>query len=762
MIVEHTNEEIAELLNNKNCNIVLESFPLIIEQCGLEAIFLAGKSNEEDFEEYLKDFNQLHMSSVTKEYWQKMAYYKYSSEKSSKNVMLSNSPKFSLLQVNNEGAWGSYLKKLKANDFSQHAIDILKNASQKIITELKLETNVDSPVRGMVVGNVQSGKTANMAAVISMAADKGYNFFIVLSGTIENLRKQTQSRLSSDLYVENGMINFITLENLSPKCNTYKLQDLHLEKGNRERYITVCLKNKSRLENLVKWLCSDENQKKKLKILVIDDEADQAGVNTANYTKGKITKICNLIENLVFARCFNDKEDTPYGSMNYIGYTATPYANFLNTAHPKSLYPKDFIITLEFSKDYIGPELIFGIPDGQKDTLDIINYISKDEEELMTKESLIKNIPNKLKESIIWFLITVVLFRKWDLKSPVSMLLHTSSKEPIHRQLKDITIRCFDELKNLTDSDKISTFFDVWNKQTRKLNKKMFLKINNNYESKNTVNEYPEFNEIKDELITLVNKDLTYILFDEESEKLVYSDGVHLCIDNSYNNKIIEDKYYRIAYPDKKDTFSREKCPAFIVIGGNTLSRGLTLEGLTTSYFLRNTNQADSLMQMGRWFGYHRKYEILPRIWMGQNDEEKFQYLTKLDNDLRCEIKEMYDLKHKPSEYAVKIDTFPEFAILKVTSKNKMQAAITADFSSHRGQTVKFYNDSKIIDDNLNYTIDFINDLGMVDNDKIKNYNNPVNKNNESKNLVKCSISKGFRLFEKIKIPLTIFNRRGL
>ncbi len=750
--IELTAEKKELIRQNPNFNTILRVFENMIRQYGINYIWSAGCSSEEDFVNFIDTFNKTNYCNTTKQYWRELATYKYEIEVKSKNIVLSNAPK-KVLSTKECGAWSSYLQKLKNNKYSPASIDTLENATKKIVTELSKNTDVSDPIRGMVIGNVQSGKTANMAGVISMAADEGYNFFIVLSGTIDNLRKQTQTRLTEDLYVNYGMINFISLENLSPKQTCNKLQDLHLEFGDSTRYITVCLKNKRRLENLLKWICSDENQKQKLKILVIDDEADQAGINTANYSKSEKTTICRLIENLVFARAYNNKENVPYSCMNYIGYTATPYANFLNSASPKSLYPKNFIISLESSKDYIGPELIFGIPEDHNDVLNIVNYISNNEAQLMTKENIFKMVPIAFKESIMWFLLTVVLFRKWDLGSPVSMLIHTSSNEPIHNQLKDLTIRFFNELKNMTINEKIYEFNKIWDQQVNKLNRDLFLSTNIEYESKSLVNDFPAFKDIIDDVLNLVDKNLTYILLDEETEKLVYSDGIHLCIDNSYNNKVKDDKYLRIVYPDKKDKAEREKCPAFIVIGGNTLSRGLTLEGLTTSYFLRNVHQADSLMQMGRWFGYRRKYEVLPRIWMNRNDEEKFQYLTKLDNDLRNEIKNMYDLKHKPTEYAVRIDNFPEFATLKITSKNKMQGAIDADYSNHRGQTVKFYSDKQIINNNLKATYEFITTLGPVDNSIMKCYENPINKKDESKVWLGVNYKKVLNYLRKMKFP---------
>lgn len=229
-----------------------------------------------------------------------------------------------------QSAWQLYRKKLLLSGFKEEVVDEMERATLKILKRLSNDTTEIKPIKGLVIGNVQSGKTANMAALMAMAADWGWNMFIVLSGTIENLRQQTQNRLLGDLNCQ-GNLNWNGLERLSKKILPgQRTQDLYFDKTSKQRYFTVCLKNQGRLKGLIQWLQSDANKQKQMKILVIDDEADQAGINTANVKSSTVRTINRLIRDLVNGRNEKSQEiGNKYKAMNYIGYTATPYANIL-------------------------------------------------------------------------------------------------------------------------------------------------------------------------------------------------------------------------------------------------------------------------------------------------------------------------------------------------------------------------------------------------------------------------------------------------
>ena len=190
---------------------------------------------------------------------------------------------------------------IEEKHFSEETMDTIERASFRTLKRLSSDTRDSGPIKGLVIGNVQSGKTANMAGLMAMAADWGWNMFIVLSGTIESLRLQTLSRLTEDLNRPSCLRTWRPLD-FRPKPNLrqqeHRASNLHWGQYDNDRYLTVCLKNKTRLKNLIGWLREDENAYANMKILVIDDEADQAGVNAA--TADNERKIINsLIMSLV-------------------------------------------------------------------------------------------------------------------------------------------------------------------------------------------------------------------------------------------------------------------------------------------------------------------------------------------------------------------------------------------------------------------------------------------------------------------------------
>lgn len=624
-------------------------------------------------------------------------------DKQDSNVSIPNSEK---------SAWQLYKSYLIDKGFDIEAVNDIERSSLRILRRLNIDTREMKPVKGLVIGNVQSGKTANMAALMAMAADWGWNMFIVLSGTIENLRQQTQRRLYNDLTNKSGNINWKCYEHLSKK-STYgqRAQDLRLEDGSSDRHFTVCLKNSTRLKNLIDWLQMDVNKQKQMKILVIDDEADQASINTADITTKERKAINKLMVNLVEGKNKNSKTiDSKYRAMNYIGYTATPYANILNEASDDSLYPRSFISTLSVSNQYFGPQQIFGAEGMDYDGLNIVREIDIDElesiKEIHNAERY--SITSGLKKSICWFLCGSATMRYWGYKKPISMLVHTSQKQDHHGNVASV----IDSWISSCDKEKLLILCEeIWKEETEKFTFENFKEQYPNYGiSFEKINKYPQFSEIREEIKNIISIPIANIKLDEEGE-LEYHDGIHLCIDNCRNSGINEEgMYVRLAYPEGK----RNPAPIFIVIGGATLSRGLTIEGLISTYFLRSVGQADTLMQMGRWFGYRKSYELIPRIWITEKTRRQFEFLSALDQELRDEIVHMDTMGHNPSEYGPKVKNTPMYSFIRITGKNKMQSATetSMNYSGAMNQTTVFDNNFDILSYNKNITVEFINSLG--------------------------------------------------
>lgn len=677
-----------------------------------------------DYQSFLQNMIILHRwpEDVSKEDYLKIC---------SELIRIENNQSFGFIcdsqqQINNfspsispDSAWQCYKQTLRDNHFNVDTIQSMENVTSKILSKLSNNTfNIEDPcnvVKGLVVGNVQSGKTANMEALMAMSADYGWNMFIILSGTIDNLRKQTQDRIQNDFNKNRGAISWHRIDRPEEGENN---TPANLYLNNNNRYFTVCLKNATRLNRLIKWLQSDQNSIRNMKILIIDDEADQAGINTANIDEGEITRINNLISNLVNQKTWNGYEmRIKYGAMNYVGYTATPYANILNDPRRESLYPKNFISTLPVSKQYFGPQQIFGNEDLGYKGLSIVNDISDDDilniSNIQREGSLC--LPNSLKESVLWFICCTACLRFKKSKKPVSMLIHTSQKTDHHDKISNAIIRWF---SNLSKEEVLGKCKDVWEKETSLFD---FGKLKDQYQDylieENTMKKYPAFDDIKDEILIMLGNDNTiysHILLNEDRE-IAYSSKIHICIDNCKNNvpKQTEDDgtYYhlRLIYPKENDYDGY--APAFLVIGGATLSRGLTIEGLVSTYFLRSVNFADSLMQMGRWFGYRRGYELLPRLWLTNNAVSQFKYLSNMDYELRETIKEMEEEAKKPSEYAVKV-LLPEMNIIRIVNNNKMQAAIQRyDYSGTYKQTYKFDDNKEEMRKNIDSLYALLNNL---------------------------------------------------
>ena len=342
--------------------------------------------------------------------------------------------------------WQCYKRGLLEEGWTEQSLQEIELATIRILKNLT-DSQALSPVKGMVIGNVQSGKTANMAALMAMAADWGWNMFIILAGTIDNLRKQTADRLYRDLYgnlTKRPTLMWRLYHNLSRKSpQGQKAQDLSFNPNYNDRHFTVSLKNAKRLEGLIDWLHADANSMRQMKVLVIDDEADQASVNTAVLDTKERKKINRLICNLVNGRDKKYTEDetlTPFAAMNYIGYTATPYANVLNEYSDYSLYPRNFISCLGVSKEYFGPQQIFGTNEDGYDGLDIVRKVET--EEVETIKSIHKGddaeMPSSLSSAICWFLCGVSCMRFWGYNKPISMLVHTSQKTDHHDSINKL------------------------------------------------------------------------------------------------------------------------------------------------------------------------------------------------------------------------------------------------------------------------------------------------------------------------------------
>ena len=619
---------------------------------------------------------------------------------------------------NERSCWQLYKKSLGWNPDS---VQDLEDATIGILRRLSSDTREIGPIKGLVIGHVQSGKTANMEALMAMAADHGWNMFIVLSGTIESLRLQTLKRMQKDLNQEGNLI-WRGIEHPSKKSQYgERAQDFHFEPNAQSRYFTVCLKNASRLKKLIDWIHADKASHDLMKILIIDDEADQASIsNTAvEYKQAQKERkgINKLIVHLVEDTHYKDAQTNGHvRAMNYVMYTATPYANFLNESTEESLYPRNFIWTLKTSNEYIGPNQIFGFNDPAKpDGLDIKRTITDEDLDRIAKlyDGEMADLPEGLKDAICWFACAVATMRNWDYKKPISMLVHTSQKQANHDAIARAIARWTKAA--IKSGDFLARCEAVYKYETTRITKVMWHEQFSEYGvPDDQVRDYLPFEEIVSEIQELIAENMKHIKMSESGD-LEYCRSFHLVIDNcSKNGTTSENEYVRLAYPDPDMQPYPSPAPAFIIVGGSTLSRGLTIEGLVSTFFLRASCQADTLMQMGRWFGYRRNYELMPRIWMTSDTCDKFRFLSELEVDLRADLKKYMISDVTPLEYGPRILSSPKVSWLRLTSKNHMRNAKAAemDFSGAKPQTFIFDNDIAIQQKNIGITEAFIQGLG--------------------------------------------------
>ena len=598
--------------------------------------------------------------------------------------------------INPRSAWQCFKEQQMAKQvYSLEEIANLTKVTLTTLNHMSLETK--DPIKGMIVGYVQSGKTTSIEALITMAADYGFNLFIVLSGIIENLRQQNLTRLKSDIeYGKNGNIHWV----FSPDLKTDSVYNFL---NSDKKVVTVCLKNSTRLQNLRNWIFDNSEQGlKNTKILLIDDEADQASLNTRDISSSEKSKINELISEIV-----NNKK---VKAMNYVGYTATPYGNFLNDI---ATYPKDFIYTLPKSIKYIGAEEIFGNPETDNENLANGLNIKREilQNDRIDEIQMIKDIekgdsnelPESLKDAICWFLITASVFRIKGRTDPVSMLIHTNLKVDTHRKMYEAIKKW---IQSQDDNSLLNRCEEVYDKLVIK--KEDFYNVMRDYPL--DIEDIPKFKLLEKELIQFIKEEPRFLKIDEK-EKIHYNKGINMIVDNcSINDYTNEYEYARLAYPKQEDNV--DFSTAFIIIGGNTLSRGLTIEGLTTTYFCRQTGQMDTLMQMGRWFGYRIGYELLPRIWLDRSNLEKFEELARVEYELRKNLKK-YDYRITPKDYGPIIQN-SYLTRFSITSKGKMQSSIAAkmNYLGAKAQTTLFDKNEQIQIENIKICENFINGLG--------------------------------------------------
>ena len=350
--------------------------------------------------------------------------------------------------------------------------------------------------------------------------------------------------------------------------------------------------------------------------------------------------------------------------------------------------------------------------------MNIINHVPEEDVQMIKHIDSSLSIPETLKFAISWFYCCFAIQKLRGFKKPVSMLIHTSQKIEEHDILKN-------KIENWIQSMDDDEFLNYCNKsyieETSAFTKNDFYYSYKEYNNQD-IKDYPSFEEIRDILLDAFHQKLENISIDDEN-KVEFQSRIYLCVDNSSHNSIVNKKFMRLLYPEENNFIT-----GFIVIGGTTLSRGLTIKGLVSTYFLRTVRTADTLMQMGRRFGYWDGYELLPRLRITERTHKQFIFLSKMDYHLREVLKNLQDMHISPKDVGVKIINHSDSKFLTLTSSNKMKKAIkhTYDFSGLSSQTTMFFDDDNLLNDNFNNTMQFIDTLGTPIDDHLL-YNSSSN-----------------------------------
>lgn len=573
--------------------------------------------------------------------------------------------------------WDRYYQFLLHDDWPPLVAATLGRSTNELL-DLLGDPNISGAWkrRGLVVGDVQSGKTASYAALICKAADAGYRMVILLSGTLENVRRQTQERLDASFvgldssafltkgqlkhktYVGVGQINgerdgiVFTSSQKDFKADIVSALNISLNSV-REPVLVVAKKNKGVLTNLAAWLRArnaDRHGSIDLPLLLIDDEADNASINTRN-RPNQTTAINGAIRDLLglFTRS------------SYVGFTATPFANIF--VDPDStdqmlgddLFPRDFIHLLEPPDNYVGMNVLFSPLDpedpeaadrisreaGIRTIDDSDDWLPVDHK----REDPVGECPDTLREALRYFLLTCAVR---DLR----VVAGGRPEKHIHRSML-VNVSRFTDIQN-TVAAQIELELEQIRAQVRLYGKLL---------PEEAAKQSPEISALRD----LFTEELADCGCDWSDVLSILHDAISPIRVQPVNQR---------TGAKSLDYRAVKEPPGLrvIAVGGNSLSRGLTLEDLSVSYFLRNSKAYDTLLQMGRWFGYRPGYQDLCRVWMSVDAERWYRHIAEATTELKHDFKRMKRRKATPSEFGLRVRTHP--GTLLITARNKMASGV--------------------------------------------------------------------------------------
>ena len=549
--------------------------------------------------------------------------------------------------------WDRYRKLLVSRNFSRHVLATMDSVTDRILGLLENPAKEGEwDRRGMVMGHVQSGKTANYTGLICKAADAGYRVIIIIAGIHNNLRNQTQRR------IDEGLVGFDSTGRLRgmlpqqsllgvgrfdsrrrPNAFTTSQRDFNqaIADGVRiplqnlsEPAVFVIKKNSNTLRNLIEWLTAHNARHGTATVrepmLLIDDEADNASINI-RHQQDEISRINGQIRELL----------SLFERSCYVGYTATPFANiFIDPGSEDAmlghdLFPRDFIVSLDPPDNYFGATDVF-IEDPER----IVQPVDDHADLLPLKHRIhhqITGLPETLETAIRVFVVArAIRLVRWQEGKHNSMLVNVSRFVPVQSQIRN-------EIHSLVDRIRSSVRVNGARPPAEALADPEIAALHRAFEdhyAQSCTESWPDVQARLHESVSAVN--------------------------------VVE---VNSRSPGSLDYLEYESTGLNVIaVGGFSLSRGLTLEGLVVSYFLRNSMMYDTLLQMGRWFGYRQGYEDLCRVWMPEEAQSWYTHITESIDELRDELARMQSVNATPREFGLRVRSHPD--TLVVTARNKM------------------------------------------------------------------------------------------
>lgn len=587
--------------------------------------------------------------------------------------------------------------------------------------------------RGMVVGQVQSGKTANYTGVIAKAADAGYRLIVVLAGMHNSLRSQTQQRLdweflgfdtrsSRSFDQTNARVGvgkfgkFLHVHSLTNSDERGDFQarvarQMWVQIGGNDPVLLVVKKNATVLRNLYQWATSVQSEidpgsglpvVRGIPLLVIDDEADNASVNTKARPLDENgdpleeydpTRINGWIRKLL--RTFEQS--------SYLAYTATPFANIFidadesTTKYGEDLFPRSFIVNLRPPANYVGATKVFGLATDSSagieghEGIPVVRSVDDHETwipDKHRKDWVPSKLPQSLKDAVYAFLMATAVRRLRSQEEHNSMLVHvtrftavqalvyrdlTSNLELVRQRLhfgdeSDVNSP-WHELRRLWENDFVPTYAAM-------------MRVPDVVAD---IGHLPEWSAVRSAVVSIIDEVTVRVLNGTSEDSLAYIEA--------------------------------EKPLVVIAIGGDKLSRGLTLEGLTVSYYLRASKMYDTLMQMGRWFGYRPGYLDVCRLYTTGELARWYRDIALANEELLREFEFMTQLGKTPQDYGLRVRAHPDGLMITARAKMRNSTEVDLSFSHTISETIYFDTDEATLRKNLETTRSLLGRLGAPSED---------------------------------------------